>query len=172
MSRRREAGGVLEGGVVHAQLTGPRVHALHEGLLAAGDLLAQSHGAVVGGDDAHGLEHIAHGHLLVFLEPDLGAAHGAGVGGGGHHGVVGELAGVDGLHGQEDGHDLGDAGGLQLGVFVLGKEDGAGLLFHQEGGGRGHVQGADAGGQGQHGAQRREQFFHGGSPFVLHGTSL
>lgn len=46
----------------------------------------------------------------------------------GDHVVIVELSGVDGLHGQQQRHDLGDAGGLQLGMFVLGEEDGARLL--------------------------------------------
>ena len=75
MPRRGQARGVLKGGVIHAQLLGPLVHALHKGLLAAGDGLAQRHGAVVGADHANGLEHLIHRHLLVLFQPDLTSAH-------------------------------------------------------------------------------------------------
>ena len=166
MARRRQARGVLEGGVIHAQLPGPLVHALHKGLFAAGDLLCQGHGAVVGGDHADGLEHLVHRHLFVLLQPDLAAAHGAGVGGGGDHGVIAQLPAVNGLHGQQQRHDLGDTGGLPLGVFVLGEEDGARLLLHQQGRGRRDVHSLGAGRQRQYGAQQRDQSFHRDSPLA------
>ena len=134
VARGREAGGVDEGGVVHAQLRRPLVHPGHEGVGTAGQVLGQGHGAVVGRDHAHRLEHILHRELFILLQPDLTAPHGAGVGAGGDQVVVGQSAGVDGLHGQEDGHDLGDAGGLQLLVLVDGVEHFPGGLLHQEAG--------------------------------------
>ena len=63
------------------------------------------------------------------------------MGGDGDKLVQGEAAGVYGLHDQEQGHDLGDAGGLQLLVGVLLEEDGPRLLLHEQGGGGGEDQG-------------------------------
>ena len=160
-----KACGIFKSGVVHPQLLGPLVHPLHKGVLTAGDLFRQRHGAVVGGDHTHRLEHVGDSHLLVFLQPDLAAAHGTGVGGGGDHRVVAQLSGVDGLHGQKNGHDFGDAGRLQLGVLIFGKEDRTGLLFHQQGRRRRHLHSPGTGGQHQHRPQQRDDFFHGEPPF-------
>ena len=166
MPLRRQAGGITEVGIGHAQLRGPLVHSLHKGLLAAGHRLRQRHGAVVGRDNAHRLQHIADRHLLILLQPDLAAAHGAGVGRRGDHVVIVELSGVDGLHGQQQRHDLGDAGGLQLGMFVLGEEDGARLLFHQQSRGRGYFQRLGTAPQRQQGAQQHDEFFHSDPPLL------
>ena len=157
--RRREACGVFKCGIRHAQLCRPLVHLLHKGILTAGDMFRQSHGAVVGGNDAHGFQHLPGGHLFVLLQPDLGAAHGAGVGGGGNDGIVGHLSAVNGLHGEENGHNLGDAGRFQLFVLVFGVENCAGFLFHQEGRGRRHIHSSGAGAQYQQCAQQGQKFF-------------
>ena len=75
----REAAGIFEHSIRHAKLRRPLVHPLHKGLLTAGDVLRQCHGAIVGGHHAHGLEHFVHRKLLPLLQPDLTAAHRAGV---------------------------------------------------------------------------------------------
>ena len=160
VARRRKARGVLKGGIVHAQLPGPLVHPLHKGLLAAGDLFPQRHGAVVGGDHAHRLQHLVHRQLLALLQPDLTAAHGTGVGGGGDDGVVGQLSGVDGLHGQQNGHHLGDAGRLQLLMLPLAEQHRAGLLLHQQRRGGVHIQGTGGGGQQHCGTEKCQYLFH------------
>ena len=82
------------------------------------------------------------------------------------HEVVVHHSAVNGLHGQQQRHDLGDTGRLPLGVFVLGEEDGARLLLHQQGRGRGDVHGLGAGRQRQYGAQQRDQSFHRDSPLA------
>ena len=55
---------------------------------------------------------------------------------------------VDGLHHQQEGHHLGDAGRLQLVVGVLFIEHGPGLFFHQHGGPRRHLRRPGHGGPG------------------------
>ena len=169
MSRRRQAGAVDEGGVGHAQLGGPLVHPLHEGLLAAGDVLGQSHGGVIARHHRHRLDELLHAHLLPLLQVDLGAPHGGGPGGDGDRVGQGDAALVQGLHRQQQGHDLGDAGRFPLVVGALLTQHRARLLFHQDGGGRLHLGGAGGqGGGGEEGADTQQSgegsFHHGSSP--------
>ena len=86
------------------------------------------------------------------------------MGGGGDDRVVAKLPGVDGLHGQKQRHDLGDAGGLQLGVGVFFVENGARFLFHQHRRGRRDLQGAGAGAEQRRRAQGRQKSLHVHSP--------
>ena len=164
---RRKAAGVFESGVLHAQLRRPLVHPLHEGLLTACQMLRQGHGTVVGGHHAHRLQHFVHRQLFPLLQPDLAAPHGTGVGGGDDGVLIAEGSAVDGLHHQQDGHDLGDAGRLQLGMLVLGVEDGAGFLFHQQRRRRCYLHGPGADAQKQDSAKRGQCFFHGDLPFLI-----
>ena len=154
--------------VVHAELLRPRVHALHEGVLAAGKMLGERHRRVVARDDAHSLEQVAHRHLFVLLEPDLAAAHASRVRRARHHVVVGERAGVDGLHHQQQRHDLRHARRLARRVFILREEHRAGLLFHQQRARTAHRRprrrGADAQGEGCQ--QRKYRSFHGMHSFL------
>ena len=152
-----KAGGVEEVGVVHPQLPGPLVHPFHKCLGAARQVLRQGHGTVVGGGNADGLEHILHAHPLVLLQPDLAASHRAGAGGGGDHVVIAQGPGVDGLHDQQDGHDLGNAGGLQGLVLVDGIEHLPGGFFHQQAGPRLHRQALRPGRDRQNGQRRQGQ---------------
>ena len=102
-------------------------------------------------------------HLLVFRQIHLGAAHGSRPGGNRDQVLRSQTAAVHRLHHQQEGHDLGDAGGLQLVVGVLFKEDGPRLLFHQDGGGGIHrVRAGGVGGEDQKrgGQQGRSYFFH------------
>ena len=85
--------------VVHAELSGPFVHARDESLLAARQVLAERDGRVVAGDDAHGLDEVLDAHLLALFEPDLAAAHRCGVRAACDGIVIRKRAGVDGLHG-------------------------------------------------------------------------
>ena len=86
------------------------------------------------------------------------------MGGDGNHIVRSQTAAVHRLHHQQEGHNLGDAGGLQLVVGVLFIEDGAGFLLHQHRSGGVHRgRAADGlGGEDQKrgGQQGRSQFFH------------
>ena len=104
-------------------------------------MLGQGHGGIVARGHRHRLEQIVHRHKLPLLQVHLGAPHGGRVGG--------DLNGVgeaqtpltDGLHDQQQGHDLGDTGGLQLVMGVLRAEDVSRLLFHQDPGGGVHCGG-------------------------------
>ena len=169
-----EAGAVDEVGVSHAQLTGPEVHLGNKGGLAAGKILGHGHSGVIAGDHSDALEQLGDGHLLPLLQVDLGTAHAGGISGDGHHVVPGNAAAVQGFHDEKQGHDLGDAGGLQLlaGVFFV--EDSAALLLHQHrrgggclrpggGGGGGEVSSRYTGRQQQGGQRQRKETVHGGS---------
>ena len=97
----------------------------------------------------------------MFPEPDLTAAHGRGVGGGDNQSVLAEVAPVQGLHGQQNGHNLGHAGrgkGL-MGVFL--KENRPRLLLHQQGGGRFHIHRRSGHRQDQRRTEQQHKFFHG-----------
>ena len=58
------------------------------------------------------------GELLPLLHVDLGAPHPRRRGRDGHHGLFGDGPRVQGLHDEEHGHHLGDAGQLQGRVGV------------------------------------------------------
>ena len=159
-----QSGAVNKGSIGHAQLRRAAVHPLYEALLAAGNVLGQGHGGVVARHHRHRLEHIMDGHLLPFLQVDLRPAHGGRPGGNRDHILHLEAPVVDGLHHQQQGHDLGNAGRLQLVVGILFVKHRAGLLLHQDGGTGFHrrTAGNGGGGQDQHngGHQGRGAFFH------------
>ena len=98
-----------------------------------------------------------HAHLLSGLQIDAAAAEGGRALAGGHDVVGGDGAALDGLDDQQQGHDLGHAGGKAGVAGVLLKEDRAGLLLHQHGGRRGHRQTSARAGNGGGGGQSREQ---------------
>ena len=168
MSGGGQAGAVEKVGVGHAQLGRTLVHAGDEGLLAARQMLRQGHGGVVGGDHSDTLQQLPHGELLPLLQIDLRAAHARGVGGDGDRLIPADQAGVQGLEQQQQGHDLGDAGGLVLGVGVFFIEDDAGVPLHEQGGvggqlaGEGGGGGVDGGGEQGCGKQQDAKAFHRG----------
>ena len=132
MSRRGQARAVGKMRVVHAKLLGALVHTLNKRLLAAGQVLGQRDRRIVSGNDAHGLDQVAHRHLLALLEPDLTASHGSGVRRARHDIVVGERPGIDGLHRQQQRHNFCHARRLARRVFVLRKQHRTGLFLHQQ----------------------------------------
>ena len=132
VSLRRQAGAVDKMGVRHAQLRGPPVHLLHEQLMYTGDLLRQRHRRVVAGGHAHRFQQLLHCDLFALRQIDLTAAHPGGRGTDCHHVVVADRAAVDGLHGQQQRHDLGDAGGLQLLMLVLREQHLPRGFLHQQ----------------------------------------
>ena len=125
-------------------------------------MLGQGDGTVVARDHGDALNHLGDGHLLALLQVDLRAAHAGGVGRDGDHVIQGNAARVHRLHDQKQGHDLGDAGRLQLLMGVILQQDGARLLFHQQAGGAGQTQPGVRRGrsgrkdtEGQHGSGQR-----------------
>lgn len=68
------------------------------------------------------------------------------------------------LHSQQQRHYFGDAGGLQLGVFILGVEHVPVSFFHQQRRGRGYLDGPGAAPQQGRSAKRRDEFLHGTPP--------
>ena len=93
-------------------------------------MLRQRHTGIIARCHAHRFKHILHRHLLALFQVHLTAAHGRGIGADGDDVVVVQLACVDGLHGQKHGHDLGDAGRLQLLMLILCVENFSRFLFH------------------------------------------
>ena len=134
------AGGILavvqtravdEVGVVHAQFLGPLIHPVHEGAFRPGDMLRHGAGAVVGGGHGDGFDHVGDGHGLAHLQIDLAAAFCRRRFRGHHHVVPADPAFLDGLHDQQHGHHLGDAGRCQRFVGVGLKQHRAGFDVHQ-----------------------------------------
>ena len=114
-----QAGTVDKMGVFHAQLRRAGVHFLHKGRLTARHMLRQRRGAVVGGADHHAFEHLVHAHLLAHLQIDLAAALGRSGLRGGHHVVPADAPAVQGLHDQQQRHDLRHRSRRQLFIRVF-----------------------------------------------------
>ena len=125
-----QAGAVDKMGVRHAQLRRPLIHLFHKSAFAPGQQLRHGAGAVVGGGHGNGFEHLTDGHLLPGFQINLAAPLGRRGLGGGDNIVVVDAPGVDGLHNQQHGHHLGDAGGGQGLVGVLFIEHCAGSYVH------------------------------------------
>jgi hypothetical protein len=121
---RGEAVRGAKDGVFHAEPLSAGVHAGDEGLATAGDL-CEGVGGVVGGLDHEGEQQFFDAEGFARGEIDLGAAHGLVGGGGGDGGVEADLAGGEGVVHDEEGHELGDAGGRRHGVGVFLVQNGA-----------------------------------------------
>ena len=130
-----QAVGIDEVGVFAPQLCRPGVHGVHKGAHAAADTLGQHVAGLVGGDDQHALEVVFHRHGLAHLDPGGAAVGGQPVqrgGGGGQLLIQRQLPLIHGLQRQQRGHDLGQAGGIQLGVFIFGVERRLRVPVHQK----------------------------------------
>ena len=180
-----EAGRVDKDGVFHAKLCGARVHLGDERLLAAADVLRQRHGGVIGAAYGCCFKKLFHGHLFVFLEPDLASAHTDRVGRGGNRVGHGALAALDRFQNQQHRHNFGDGSGGQGLVGIFFEQDLPALYVHQDigfgrhaGGFRGFFACACGGRGVQHkkGAQERrraayrraKRFLHTGSSYTAY----
>ena len=134
-----EAGAVDKMRICQLQLGSAGVHHLDKRGLAARDVLCQRRGAVVGGADDDGLEHLVHAHLLARLQIDLAAALPGGVVGGGDGIDPRDAPAFQRLHDQKQRHDLRHRGGRELFVRIFFKKNGAGRGVHQNRGRRGNV---------------------------------
>ena len=116
-----EAVGVGEVGALAAQLPGFPVHVGHKLLHAAVHRLGQSLGRVVGGGEEEAVEQFLHRQLFPGFQVGAGLVREGFPGGqlaDGDHGVLCQLARLQGLHHQQGGHHLGDAGGVGIVVGV------------------------------------------------------
>ena len=129
---RRKAGAVDEMSILHPQLPGPVVHPLHKQLRDPRRLFRQGHGGVVAAGHAHPLQQVLHRDALPLGQEDLAASHGGGIGADGDGIVIGQGPAVDGLHHQQQGHDLGDAGWLHSLVLIFGVQHLPRFLLHQQ----------------------------------------
>ena len=109
--------------LLHPQLRCPLVHELDECRLAAGYMLRQCRGAVVGRGDDDGLEHIPQRQLLSRFQIDLAATLGRRGVRGRYRVVPTDLAAVQRLQDQEQRHDFRYAGRGQPCVGILLPED-------------------------------------------------
>ena len=131
-----QAGGVDEVGVLTPQSRSLFIHGAHEGVHAAADLLRQNVARLVGGDDQHTLQQLFHrqhlpgpdaGGAAIRRQPLQGALRNS------DWLVHGQLPAVHCLQRQQSGHDLGEAGGIELLVLVLSIDHAAGVGVHQQG---------------------------------------
>ena len=164
--------------VRQAELGGALVHPLDKGRLAAGNVLRQRRGAVIGRADDHGLEHFVHAHLFARLQIDLAASLARRGVGGDDHVVPADAAGVQRLHHQKQGHDLRHRRRAQPFVRVFLIEHRAGRRVDQNGGRRRNLRsGRRYGGQADEQQRQRQQpgkasFPHNISPSIVCGTSV
>ncbi|MPN02420.1 hypothetical protein SDC9_149636 [bioreactor metagenome] len=126
--------GIGKVGILAAKLLGFGVHGIHKSVHTAADRLGQHIAGLVGGNHQHALEETLHRHGLAHLNAGGAAVGGKAVqrgGGGGELLVQRQLSLIHRLQRQQRGHDLRQAGGIQLIMLVLSIENGAGVLVHQ-----------------------------------------
>ncbi len=109
-----EAAGVVEVGILTAELGGAAVHLHDKGTDGAGDVFGQNVAGLVRARVHRAIEQVAHRQLLVRHNGRIGVGavvvHAVLAVFRGNDGIVhGEPAGLDGLKGQKDGHDFGGA---------------------------------------------------------------
>ena len=164
-------------GAAHPQLRRLAVHLLHKHRLGPADVLGHCHGRVVGAGNADGLEHLIQGQLLPRLQPNLAAAHVVGVFAHRHNVRQRRFAALQRLHGEQQGHHLGDGGNGHRLVRLFFIQHGPAGLIHKNGRPAGQVEFRQfkaslllgKGGQGrrqsqhQQGQQGRSAAFHGAS---------
>ena len=132
-----QTGGVHEVCVFTPQLLGLFVHGVHEFRDGASDRLRQNTARLVGGDHHHAVQQLFHGHDLAGLDAAGAAVLGQILkcGGTGRDFLVHlELAAVHCFQCQQSGHDFGQAGGIELFVFVFGVGNGSIFRVHQQSG--------------------------------------
>ena len=114
-------------GVAHAEEMRLLRHALGEGGLTAGDVLGDHHGGVIGrmGDD--GENQILERHRLALVEAELRGRLRGRVGGHGKALIERELAVLEPLERQIEGHHLGERGRVIDGVRLMHGQDLAGI---------------------------------------------
>ena len=100
--------GVPERGILQPQFSSAGVHPFHKDRFAPAHQLRHGHRSIVGRGNADGPQHLIQRELLPGLQPDLTAAHVVGVFAHRHKGIQRQPAAMDGLKGQQQGHQLGD----------------------------------------------------------------
>ena len=111
------------------------VHVLDEGLDGAGDPYGQHVGRFTGGGDEEAVEQLLDGELFAGLDVRSGGVRLNPLPQGKTGGellIQGQLAAVHSVQHQQSGHDLGDAGGIDLLVRVLLVEHRVGVQVHQQ----------------------------------------
>jgi hypothetical protein len=128
-----QAGRVVELGVQHAEGAGLRGHGGGgAGDAAAAEILAESGCGIVGGQGGHAQHGLTDGdglagHQIEFDRLDIGG------GGGDRDGGIGRQgARAQGVEGEIEGHQLGQAGGEAFGIGVVLGQDGAGVDVHHD----------------------------------------
>ena len=128
--RIRQAGGIAEGGVGHAEQTRLLGHELGEVLLvAAGHQLAERASRVIGRLRDQGQDGLLHGKIASGHQPELGGFHGSRAGGYRDRLVQRHAIVAQRLEREIEGHQLGQAGRitLQVGVVLLQHLPGVGV---------------------------------------------
>ena len=128
-----QAVGVFEATVVHSQLTGLSVHLFHEIFDIPPQVFGDGHGGIVGGNHGHAFEQILERNFASGLEKHLGSSRALRLAADLHRIRGTDPALTDRLVGEVKGENLGDRGGLQRVVGIMGQENPAGRHVHQDG---------------------------------------
>ena len=134
--RVRQAGGVHEVRVLHAELLGGLVHHVGEGVFTTGDVFGQGDAGVVAGLDDDAVQQVIHGHLAVDRQEHGGttgrrATGTPGVLADGHQVLLADLALANFQGGDVGGHQLGQAGRRQALIAVVLHQHLAAGAIHQ-----------------------------------------
>ena len=131
----RHPAGVGEVGANAADVRRFLIHVLDKGFNGAGDPHGQHVGRLTGGGNEQAVEQLLDGELFAGLDVRSGGVRldplpqGRA---GGELLIQGQLAAVHSVQHQQSGHDLGDAGGIDLLVRVLLVEHRVGVQVHQQ----------------------------------------
>ena len=129
-----QARGIAKGRGRHAELVRLAGHEARELLLAAGNVLGDRHGNVVGALGDENPDGVEERDLLALGQIELGGCGRRGVGGHLDLGLIAEPALLDELEGEVDGHHLGERGRMARLVGRALVQDAAGIAVdHQHG---------------------------------------
>ena len=129
-----QARGVVIVGFAHADLAGAGRHHLGEMGFGAAQGLGDHHRHVIGAADHDGADGGIDIDGLARPQGQLGRLLDGGVIADRHLGLHGDLARLQGVEQQVQGHHLGQRGGMTLGQFIAGIDHLAGGAIHDQGG--------------------------------------
>ena len=118
-------------GARHAQLVGAGVHAGHKGVHAAGAQLSYGVGRIVAGTDDEAIEQVEKRHLFALIDRHQGTVLGHVRRAGGDGDFLIQAAA---LQRQQQRHDLGGAGRIELRVRLMSKQHVARRRLHHDAG--------------------------------------
>ena len=134
----RQSVRVCKVGICTPYLFGPAVHVLDEGVEGAGYVHGYYVAGLIGGGEHRTVEQVVQAHGLAYLYVGSASVLNHALDSfvaGGDAVIKRNLASVNGLNSQQDGHDLGQRGRVALLVGVQGVKLAACILIYDDGGG-------------------------------------